>query len=35
MLLYWLFFRVLSRNNEFASYDRFASQLEILPGESR
>ncbi len=31
MLLYWLFFRVLSRNNEFASYDRFASQLEILP----
>ncbi len=31
MLLYWLFFRVLSRNNEFASYDRFASQLETLP----
>ncbi|EFE07417.1 SIS domain-containing protein [Citrobacter youngae] len=31
MLLYWLFFRVLSRHGDFADYARFASQLETLP----
>jgi fructoselysine-6-phosphate deglycase len=31
MLLYWLFFRIVSLNGEFSGYDRFASQLELLP----
>ncbi|MFW0765373.1 SIS domain-containing protein [Trabulsiella odontotermitis] len=31
MLLYWLFFRLVQRQGEFAHYDRFASQLERLP----
>lgn len=31
MLLYWLFFRLVARNGEFDGYDRFASQLELLP----
>ena len=31
MLLYWLFFRVIYRHGDFAHYDRFASQLELLP----
>lgn len=31
MLLYWLFFRLINRNGEFSEYDRFASQLELLP----
>ncbi|EOG8150431.1 SIS domain-containing protein [Citrobacter werkmanii] len=31
MLLYWLFFRVLSHHGDFADYERFASQLETLP----
>lgn len=31
MLLYWLFFRLVALNGEFAEYDRFASQLELLP----
>ncbi|WP_411905034.1 SIS domain-containing protein, partial [Salmonella enterica] len=31
MLLYWLFFRVMTRNIEFASYDRFRSRPELLP----
>ncbi|MGD8108737.1 SIS domain-containing protein [Pantoea sp. FN0302] len=31
MLLYWLFFRLVALNGEFADYERFASQLELLP----
>lgn len=31
MLLYWLFFRVIYRHGDFANYDRFARQLELLP----
>jgi len=31
MLLYWLFFRLVALNGEFSGYDRFASQLELLP----
>ncbi|MDU2022535.1 MAG: SIS domain-containing protein, partial [Leclercia adecarboxylata] len=31
MLLYWVFFRLVQGNGEFDDYDRFASQLELLP----
>jgi len=31
MLLYWLFFRLVALNGEFSGYERFASQLELLP----
>ncbi|WP_312670877.1 SIS domain-containing protein [Pseudescherichia sp.] len=31
MLLYWFFFRLVNRQGEFAEYNRFASQLELLP----
>ncbi|PLR45377.1 glucosamine--fructose-6-phosphate aminotransferase [Chimaeribacter arupi] len=31
MLLFWLFFRLLSRHGDFDAYAQFADQLEVLP----